>query len=100
MTDQRLHFSPTWIQVILSTLIICSTLIGGLWWMIGERTKYVLNEEFWASERIRPSMKLYISEKTVSREEFSNFISKLDVSTAKIQIQLDDINKKLDERKK
>jgi hypothetical protein len=96
MTDQRLHFSPTWLQVILATLMICSTLFGGLWWLVGERTQYVLNEEFWASERIRPAMKLYIAEKTVSREEFSGFIGKWEVSTAKIQCQLDDINKKLD----
>jgi hypothetical protein len=95
--NNKVHISVTWIQVIVSVIIICSTLVGGLWWLIGARTHAVLNEDFWASERIRPAMKLYIAENTVSRSEFDTFQKKWDISIERIQTQLTAIQSKIDQ---
>jgi hypothetical protein len=94
--DQSVQLNIKWVHVIAAILIICSTAIGGMWWLIGARTEAVLNDEFWASERIRPAMRLYIAEKTVSREEFAVFTAKWQISIDKIEIQLNEIKAKLE----
>lgn len=93
---KNVQLNIRWVHVVATLLIICSTLIGGMWWLIGARTRAVLNEEFWASERIRPAMRLYIAEKSVPREEFQTFTTKWQISMEKIQIQLDQIDAKIE----
>ena len=88
--------NSTWLQIFVWLLIICSTLMGGMWWLIGARTHAVLNDDFWASERIRPAMRLYIAENAVSREEFATFTIKWQLANDRLQLQLDAIQSKLD----
>lgn len=96
VNGNNVQVNVRWIHVIATILLICSTLVGGMWWLIGARTRAVLNEDFWASERIRPSMRLYIAERTVSREEFLIFVTKWEIAMAKIEAQLDVIEGKIE----
>jgi hypothetical protein len=92
---ERLSINVTWIHTLVSLLVICSTVFGGIWWVVGERTRFILNEDFWASERIRPAMRIYIQENTVSKSDFNLYVLKNDTSHALIQSNLNSLREDL-----
>ncbi len=86
----------TWPQLGVTVVAVAVIMLSAIWWLVGERTRYVLSEDFWASERIRPAMALYIAQNTVSQKDFDKFTTKFDSVTSIMMAHINEVDHKVD----
>lgn len=98
MANEKVSINVTWVSLLVSVLTLFTGIASATWWISGVRSEQVLSAwEKTNAEKIEQSLKdpnvplsvaLYISQHTVTKEDWKEFKSDIDDRLASIQEML------------